>query len=179
MPERDQNSMDEIEEDAGPSKSALKREMLALQRLGEALLELNDKQLAQIPVTDEQLLLALRETRQIRSNSARKRHLQYIGKVMRHVDPEPIERALKAVHQIHQKNTDSLHELEQLRDEILAAGVTGVEQVISRWPQADRQQLRQLVLQHQRELKLNKPPSASRKLFRYLRELQELYGTAD
>jgi ribosome-associated protein len=179
MPERDQNSMDETEEDAGPSKSALKREMLALQRLGEALLELNDKQLAQIPVTDEQLLLALRETRQIRSNSARKRHLQYIGKLMRYVDPEPIERALNVVHQSHQKNTDTLHQLEQLREEVLAAGVAGAERVISLWPQADRQQLRQLLLQHQRELKLNKPPAASRKLFRYLRELQALYGTAD
>lgn len=179
MPEPDKNTTDEIEQDLGPSKSALKREMLALQRLGEALLELNDKQLAQIPVTDEQLLLALRETRQIRSNSARKRHLQYIGKLMRHVDPEPIERALNTVHHSHQKNTDTLHQLEQLREEVLAAGVAGAEQVIALWPQADRQQLRQLVLQHQRELKLNKPPAASRKLFRYLRELQALYGNAD
>jgi len=179
MPELDDTGTDDIEQDAGPSKSALKRQMLALQRLGEALLELNDKQLAQIPVTDEQLLLALRETRQIRSNSARKRHLQYIGKLMRHIDPQPIERALQAMHQVHQQKTETFHQLEQMRDDILAAGVAGVEQVIARWPQADRQQVRQLVLQHQRELKLNKPPAASRKLFRYLRELQEFYGNAD
>lgn len=179
MPELNDNGTDDIEQDTGPSKSALKRQMLALQRLGEALLELNDKQLAQIPVTDEQLLLALRETRQIRSNSARKRHLQYIGKLMRHIDPQPIERALQAMHQGHRKNTETFHQLEQLRDDILAAGITGVEQVIARWPQAERQHVRQLVLQHQRELKLNKPPAANRKLFRYLRELQELYGNAD
>ena len=179
MPELNDTGTDDTGQDTGPSKSALKRQMLALQRLGEALLELNDNQLAQIPVTDEQLLLALRETRQIRSNSARKRHLQYIGKLMRHIDPQPIERALQAMHQGHQKNTEAFHQLEQLRDDILAAGITGVEQVIARWPQADRQHVRQLVLQHQRELKLNKPPAANRKLFRYLRELQELYGNAD
>jgi ribosome-associated protein len=59
------------------------------------------------------------------------------------------------------------------------AGLSGVELAIARWPEADRQQLRQLVLQHQREIQRGKPPAASRKLFRYLRELQEFYGTPD
>jgi ribosome-associated protein len=48
---------------------------------------------------------------------------------------------------------------------------------MARWPEADRQQLRQLVLQHQREQQRGKPPAASRKLFRYLRELQESHGS--
>ena len=62
----------------------------------------------------------------------------------------------------------------ELRETVLAAGATGVEEVMARWPQADRQQVRQLVLQHQRETERGQPPAASRKLFRYLRELQEL-----
>jgi ribosome-associated protein len=74
---------------------------------------------------------------------------------------------------------DAFHQLEQLRDELLATGVDGIEAVTQRWPQADRQQLRQLILQHQRDSARNKPPAASRKLFRYLRELQELYGDPD
>ena len=159
-----------------PSKSAVKRRMLALQELGESLTKLSDKQLQQVPVNDERLLEAIRETRRIRSNSARRRHLQLIGKLMRHVDPEPIAEAMQAMHRSKQADTDSLHQLERLRDDILAAGVAGVESAAARWPQADRQQLRQLVLQHQRELQQGKPPAASRKLFRYLRELQELYG---
>ena len=175
MPDREQQDFSG-EEDSAPSKSALKRQMLALQALGESLLALNDKQLERIPIDDERLLRALRETRQIRSNSARRRHLQFIGKLMRDIDAEPIERALQAMHQARQKETHAFHELEQLRDGMLAAGPTGVELAIARWPEADRQQLRQLVLQHQRELQRNKPPAASRKLFRYLRELQELYG---
>ena len=179
MPDANDTTQPGFEEELPPSKSALKRQMLALQRLGESLLELNDKQLAQIPIEDEQLLLALREARQIRSNSARKRHLQFIGKLMRHVDPQPIERAMAGKHQGKQESANAFHQLEQLRDDILAAGVAGVALVTARWPDADRQQLRQLVLQHQREIQRGKPPAASRKLFRYLRELQEFYGTPD
>jgi ribosome-associated protein len=179
MPDTNDSNSTDFEEELPPSKSAVKRQMLALQQLGESLLELNDKQLAQIPITDEQLLLALREARQIRSNSARKRHLQFIGKLMRHVDPQPIEHAMAAMHQGKQKNNDVFHQLEQLREDILTAGVSGVELAIAHWPEADRQQLRQLVLQHQREIQRGKPLAASRKLFRYLRELQEFYGTSD
>jgi ribosome-associated protein len=150
--------------------------MLTLQALGESLVALNDNQLARIPMPDERLAEAVRETRQIRSNSARKRHLQYIGKLMRDIDPEPIQRALDGLHQQQRKANREFHQLEQLRDEVVRTGISGVEKVLARWPAADRQQLRQLVLQHQRELKAGKPPASARKLFRYLKELQERYG---
>ncbi|RLQ21921.1 DUF615 domain-containing protein [Seongchinamella sediminis] len=162
----------------GPSKSAVKRQMHALQDLGKTLSELNDKQLAQLPIEDEKLLEALRETRRIRSKNALKRHLQYVGKLMRDVEPEPFEAALEAMRQPAREAKALFQQLEQLRDEVLEAGVDGVETVLARWPQADRQQLRQLVLQHQRELSRGKPPAASRKLFRYLRELLETYGAS-
>lgn len=179
MPERMDNDRDAEQDDAAPSKSERKRQMHALQALGESLLSLNDQQLAQIPIEDEQLLLAIQECRQIRSNSARKRHLQLIGKLMRNIDPAPVEKALAAMHQGQRQSTAVFHELEQLRDNILADGTAGAELAMARWPDADRQQLRQLVLRHQREVQLNKPPAASRRLFRYLRELQEIYGAAD
>lgn len=179
MPDRDDRDSPDVEGDGAPSKSAVKRKMLALQALGESLCRLNDRQLAAIPVDDERLLQAIRETRQIRTNSARRRHLQFIGKLMRDIDPGPIERALQAMHQARRNDTAAFHGLEQLRDDILASGPRGVELATTRWPQADRQQLRQLVLQHQREIQRGKPPAASRKLFRYLRELQEIYGGAD
>jgi ribosome-associated protein len=167
----------EPEYEEGPSKSALKRQMTALQQLGESLTRLSDKQLSRIPIADQQLLEAIHEARQIRSNSARRRHLQLIGKLMRKIDPEPIEQALQALDQSKHSDNQLFHELEQLRDEILKTGVTGVELATARWPEGDRQQLRQLILQHQREMQRGKAPAASRKLFRYLRELQELYGS--
>lgn len=168
------NDMDDLDEEyTGPSKSAVKRQMIALQELGESLTQLNEKQLKSIPIEDERLVIAVKETQQIKSNSARKRHMQYIGKLMRDVDVESIERALKTIYKQKQVGNDAFHELEKLRDKLLELGVAGIEHVVARWPSADRQQLRQLVLQHQREIKNNKPPAASRKLFKHLRELQE------
>lgn len=173
MPRQDDQNAVDPDDELPPSKSALKRQMHELQRLGEALLELNDKQLATIPIADEQLLDALHECQRIRSNSARKRHLQLIGKLMRHLDPQPIAAALASIHQERHTATAEFHDLEALRDAVLNAGVAGIEDIVKRFPTADRQHLRQLVRQHQRELKQNKPPAASRKLFRYLRELQD------
>lgn len=159
-----------------PSKSAKKRRMSALQELGETLTRLSDKQLEKIPLPGGELPRAIAEARAIGSNSARRRHMQYIGKLMRSVDPAPIEQALDNLYREQRENADRFHQLEQLRDEVLAGGLKGIEQVIERWPAADRQHLRQLVLQHQREAARGKPPAASRKLFRYLRELQERAG---
>lgn len=159
-------------EDA-PSKSEMKRRMTALQELGETLTRLSDKQLAKIPLEDPQLAQAIVEVRAITSNSARRRHMQFIGKLMRNLDPAPIEAALDSLYREQRESADRFHQLEELRDDILAQGLKGIEQVVARWPRADRQHLRQLVLQHQREAARGKPPAASRKLFRYLRELQE------
>ena len=147
--------------------------------MGESLVELNDKQLSQIPIDDDRLLSAIRECREIRSNSARKRHMQFIGKLMRNIDPAPIEQALQLMHTARQQRTTAFHQLEQLREDILAAGADGVELAIENFPTADRQQLRHLVLQHGRETQRNKPPAASRKLFAYLKELQEAQGDTD
>lgn len=168
----------ESDGEEAPSKSALKRRMLALQRLGEALVELSEKQLEKVPVEDERLLEAISEAREMRSHSARRRHLQLIGKLMRDIDAGPIENALQSMDNRRKEDASSFHQLEQLRDEVLAAGASGTELVVERWPRADRQQLRQLILQHQRESKLSKPPVASRKLFRLLKEMTELYGDA-
>lgn len=170
----DTHDMDDLDEEyTGPSKSAVKRQMIALQEIGEALTRLTEKQMANVPIEDERLVIAIKETHNIKSNSARKRQLQYIGKLMRDVDTEAIERALQAMYRQKKDSNNAFHELEKLRDSVLEQGVDGIEQLLTRWPSADRQQLRQLVLQHQREVKNKKPPAASRKLFKYLRELQE------
>ncbi len=170
----DYNDDEDFLQDEGPSKTALKRQMTELQELGETLCGLSDKVLEKIPLADEQLKAAILESRRIRSNNARRRHLQYIGKLMRNIDAEPIRAALEEMQQQRQRRNDAFHQLEQWRDDLLAQGTPGIEAILERFPTADRQQLRQLVLQHQREVKAGKPPAASRKLFRYLRELASL-----
>jgi len=80
--------------DLKPSKSARKREFLALQKLGEGLIALHESDIREIGL-DEELLEAILDARQIKSHSALRRQKQYIGKIMRHVDPEPIRAAIK------------------------------------------------------------------------------------
>jgi ribosome-associated protein len=76
-----------------PSKSARKREYLALQRLGEELLTLKEPDLLGMQLDDE-LLDAVLEARRIKAHGALRRQKQYIGKLMRYIDPEPIRAAL-------------------------------------------------------------------------------------
>lgn len=155
-----------------PSKSALKREMLALQGLGEALVALPDRQLAAIPLEDP-LLEAILTARRIKSREGRRRQLQYVGKLMRDVDITPIAAAHEELLNGNQQRNRSFQELEQLRDQIVAEGPSALSWVLDRYPQADRQHLRQLITAAQAEHRAEKPPAAARKLFRYLRELTE------
>lgn len=83
--------------DAKPSKSAKKREYLALQKLGEELLTLRESDLLGLPL-DEDLRDAVMEARLIKSHGALRRQKQYIGKLMRRVDAEPIREALARIH---------------------------------------------------------------------------------
>ena len=76
-------------DDLKPSKSARKREYLALQKLGEELITLKESDLDSLPLGDN-LREAVMEARQIKANGALRRQKQYIGKLMRHIDPEPL-----------------------------------------------------------------------------------------
>ena len=156
-----------------PSKSAVKRAMTALQEVGEQLVQLSDRELARMPIEDDALAQAIADARRIRSNSARRRQMQYIGKLMRRIDAEPLARALAELYQQQRQKTDEFHQLEALRDSLLERGQEAIEDVVQLYSQADRQQLRQLLRQHQKEVRDNKPPAAARKLFQYLRELAE------
>ena len=83
-------------EDLKPSKSAKKREYLALQKLGEELVALKESELLRLEL-DEDLLEAVQDARKIKSHGALRRQKQYIGKLMRHVDPQPIRDGLETL----------------------------------------------------------------------------------
>lgn len=161
------------DEDTGPSKSALKRQMTALQKVGEQLVALSPRELKTIPIEDDALQRAIAEAQRIRSNSAKKRHLQYIGKLMRKLDATAIETALAELYQRQRGETDAFHEIECLRDQLIEEGPDAVQAIVERFPDADRQHLRQLLRQHQREAAGGKPPVAKRKIFKYLRGFAE------
>ncbi len=104
-----------------PSKSARKREYLALQSLGERLIDLNAEQLASIAL-DEQLLEAVQKAQGMRAHGALRRQKQLIGKLMRHVDPQPIRIALEAFGREDKLAKDIFREAERWRDRIATEG---------------------------------------------------------
>jgi len=83
-------------DDTKPSKSARKREHIALQKLGEELISLRETEIEALPIDDD-LREAVLAARRIRANGALRRQKQYIGKLMRQVDPEPIRAALARI----------------------------------------------------------------------------------
>jgi len=154
------------------SKSQRKRDMHALQDLGRQLVELPREQFEKITL-EEGLHDAILEARRIHQHGARKRQLQYIGKLMRGLDAEPIREQLDTLLGHSKRAAQTLHHLERWRDRLLAEGDVALTELLDEHPQADRQYLRQLLRNAQRENHAGKPPKSARALFRYLRELTE------
>lgn len=156
-----------------PSKSERKREMQALQELGAAIVKLSDGELATIPL-EGTLAEAIAVARRITSHEGLRRQLQFIGKLMRESDTTAIAAAYQELLNGRQALNQRFHQLEQLRDRLIAEGPKALDLVTGDFPDADRQHLRQLIAAAVKEKEQNKPPAAARKLFRYLRELAEV-----
>jgi ribosome-associated protein len=151
------------------SKTELKNDMIILQKLGEELVNLKPATLEKFPIPEE-LAEAIKDAQRFK-NEARRRQLQYIGRVMRTLDPEPIQAALDKYNNKHAQSTIILHKLEQLRDRVIEKGDAAIDAVMEQYPQADRQRLRQLARQALKEKQASKPPKASREIFQILKEL--------
>lgn len=153
-----------------PSKSQRKREMHALQDMGAELVELTASQLDELPLP-ESLRDAVAQCQKIRANEARRRQLQFIGRLLRDVDAEPIQHALELLRQNAKLAAQQHHQLERWRDRLIAEGDEALNELLQQFPDADRQQLRQLIRTAQKEAEQGKPPAAARELFRNLRGL--------
>lgn len=160
------------------SKTQRKKEMHYRQALGKKLLDLNPDEWTQLQLP-EILILALQEAKRIKKNEALRRHFQYIGKLMRDVDSDAIEAYFAKIESAHELNTRAFHELEKLRDALITGDNENIGEVIARFPQVDRQKLRQLVRNGKKEKQINEQQGTNdnkqgRALFRFLRDLQEL-----
>lgn len=154
------------------SKSQLKRDSQRLRDLGAQLVNMAENQLQKFSL-DEPLKAAIYEARRLKNRDAKRRQIRYIGKLMRNLDLTEIEQALDKLD--HQSQTFRQHsaKLEQWRDRLIHEGDSAVEALIDTYPNADRQQLRNLQRQASREVKLDKPSNASLKLFKYLKQLDD------
>ncbi|HEY0211721.1 ribosome biogenesis factor YjgA [Acerihabitans sp.] len=151
------------------SKSEIKRDAEALKELGVELVDLGKNALEKIPLDDD--LLAAIELAQRIKKEGRRRQIQLIGKMLRARDPEPIQQALDKLKNRHNQQITLFHKLENLRDRLIEQGDDVVDEVMALYPEADRQQLRSLVRNAQKEKAANKPAKTSRQIFQYLRTI--------
>lgn len=163
-----QDYEDDFDEDF-ISKSQLKREAGQLQALGERMVALKPEQLAQLDLP-ENLHDAVLEAHRIKSREASRRHRQYIGKLMRQVEIEPIEAQFDGWDRQHRAQTARLHQVENWRDRLLG-DKDAVSELMQAHPDADVQRLRTLIRNAHKEQAANKPPKSARELFKALRDL--------
>ncbi|WP_158781243.1 ribosome biogenesis factor YjgA [Pantoea sp. BAV 3049] len=168
VPDNEEQEDDEI---IWVSKSEIKRDAEELKRLGAELVDLSKNALDRIPL-DEDLRTAIELAQKIKKEG-RRRQLQLIGKMLRSRDEDPIRQALDKLKNRHNQQVALFHKLEMLRDRLVAEGDDAMPDVLNLYPDADRQQLRQMIRNAQKEKEANKPPKAYRQIFQYLRELAE------
>lgn len=162
---------DDEEEAAPPSKTQRKAQMEELQALGEELVALSSDRVKKIDIP-ETLRDAVREAqRMTRPDEAKRRQMQYIGKLMRNVEVEPIRAALALVRGESASETAKLHRLERLRSDLLADEKI-LSEIVERYPSVDLQQLRSLRRAALKESEQDKPPKSSRAIFQLLKELE-------
>lgn len=155
-----------------PSRSQLKRENQEFRDMGEQLVLLANSQLDKITL-DDNIKAAIKEARRLKNLDARRRQIQYIGKLLRKIDVTEINHSLVKLN--HQSQTFRQHfaKLEEWRNRFIIEGNDAIEDFIAQYPDADRQQLRNLQRQACREKALNKASTASEKLFKYIRQIAD------
>jgi ribosome-associated protein len=158
----------DIEIDDLPSRSQLKRDSQKLRDIGEQLVLMPNAHLDKITL-ESSLLAAIKEARRLKNSDARRRQIQYIGKLMRNMDLTEIKYSVEKLN--HQSQTFRQHfaMLEQWRDRLIEDGNSAIEEFLIAYPNADRQKIRNLSRQAGR----GKTGSAKTKLFKYLKEISE------
>lgn len=169
MSENSEEYEDELET---PSKSQLKRDSAALQDLAAELADLSKPELTGLSLP-EPLFDDICEAAGMPHKSARKRLLKYIGGMLRKMDVEPIRENLAKLRNQSAHSAREHHKIERWRDRLIIEDNQALTELLSEFPEADRQQLRQLIRNAKKEIEAGRPPKSSRQLFRYLRELFE------
>jgi ribosome-associated protein len=156
-----------VEADAQPSKTRRKHAMQALQDLGEALVALDPRRLKALDLP-ERLVDAIVQARGIRAHEGRRRQIQYIGKLMRDVDPAPLQAALETWTRGPKEENARFAAVEKWRDRLLAEPAA-LDAFVGEYPQADRRHLESLISDANLERVRGGPPHRYRELFRQLK----------
>jgi ribosome-associated protein len=168
--------MTENDEDAGaaaerPSKGQLKRETEALRELAKQLIALSPARLGKVSLDDELRTGVLEAQRFQRGALARQ--VRYLTGLLREADAALIARELQELDQPRRAEARAFRQVEAWRDALVAGDETLVEELLARFPAANRKQLLQLAADARAERAGDKPSKSARQLFRYLTGLVE------
>lgn len=163
----------ELEEDDGYlSRSEKKRRSTAIQKIGEELASYPISAVRSFNLPDF-ILQEFEELYTITKHEARRRKMQYIGKMLREIDIEPIRARIEEVQEGKAAQSADFHHLERLRERLIQGDKEVLNAVVEAYPNVDLQKLRQLVRNTKKEMEKQKPLKSSKLLFRYLRELDQ------
>ena len=154
------------------SRTKKKQAAQALQKLGEQLVHLSDAQFPMLELPEE-LMEAVSMARQIKQHEARRRQLQYIGKLMRNFDQVLVEEAVEKIKAGESEKKRQFKLVERWRDELVGGDTDRFAWLIEKFPVINPDELKQLVSDAQGEQPQIKPKKAGRVLFRYLSALEQ------
>jgi ribosome-associated protein len=164
---------EEVTEDAIEiSKSQRKREANELLELGKQLIAMPEARLKRMPLDDD-LRREIDFARSIRANGARKRQMMTVGKKLRQRDVFELVEAVQDIQNKDRKLNARHHHVEAWREALIDGSDQNLTYLLEKAPAINAQILRQLIRNARKEIKLSKPPTASRKLFKLLREADE------
>ncbi|MFZ6645409.1 ribosome biogenesis factor YjgA [Undibacterium sp. TJN25] len=155
-----------------PSKSQLKREMTALQKLGQELVEQPRDRVKRVPMPED-VREAILICQQIKDHEGRRRQMQYVGKKMRTLDEDEIaaiQKTLDSWKGLSKSDTAAMHALERRREKLLTDG-EALTELLAENPELDVQHLRTLIRNARKEQAENKPPKAYREIFQILKQI--------
>lgn len=156
-----------------PSKSQLKREMTALQELGEELVSQPKDRVMRVPMPEDVREVIL-ECQKIKDHEGRRRQMQFVGRKMRSLEEDEIAAIRKMIDSwkgASKAETAAMHALERRREKLLADD-KALTDLKERHPEVDVQQMRTLIRNARKEQAENKPPKAYREIFQVLKQLQ-------
>ena len=154
------------------SKSQRKREAHELLELAKKLISMPEAKLNGLPM-DQDLRDEVGFARNIRAHGARKRQLMTVGKMLRKRDTGPLTDAVNNFDQKNRQENVRFHQIEAWRDRLIEDSDHALSELFKQIPDINMQTLRQLIRNAQKEIKLGKPPTAARKLFKLLRDTDE------
>jgi ribosome-associated protein len=163
-----------------PSKSQLKREMTALQKLGEELVAEPKERVMRVPMPED-VRDAILQCQLIRDHEGRRRQLQYVGKKMRSLEEDEIaaiQKTLDSWKGASKAETAAMHALERRREKLLSDD-SALTDLRAEHPEVDVQHLRTLIRNARKEQAENKPPKAYREIFQILKQLQSKTSPQD